>query len=199
MRAPRAAEAIRYAVDNGAKVINWSGFISDNRPEVVANLKSAFEYAAAHGVLIVIAAGNQMKDLDNPANTVYPASFETDNTLVVAELAVNGKLDEFSGNDRISGSNYGLHRVHIAALGSNFTTDVRNGKSVYRTSGGTSNAAPVVTGVAALVLSVRPNLKAGELKQILMESSTKLPSLEGKIASGGLVNAYRAVKLAMAR
>jgi subtilisin family serine protease len=199
MRAPRAAKAIRYAVDNGAKVINWSGFISDYRPEVVANLKSAFEYAAAHGVLIVIAAGNQMKDLDNPANTVYPASFETDNTLVVAELAVNGQLDEFSGNDRISGSNYGLHRVHIAALGSNFTTDVRNGVSVYRTSGGTSNAAPVVTGVAALVLSVRPNLKAGELKQILMESSTKLPSLEGKIASGGLVNAYRAVKLAMAR
>ena len=71
--------------------------------------------------------------------------------------------------------------------------------SVYRLTGGTSNAAPVVTGVAALLLSVRPQLKARELKQILMESSTKLPSLKGKIASGGMVNAYSALKMAMSR
>lgn len=199
LRAGRAAKAIHYAVDNGARVINWSGFIDDTRPEEIARLKAAFEYAAQHGVLIVVGAGNQMKDLDDPANTVYPASFDTDNNLVVAELGFDGNLIQFSGNDRISGSNFGLHRVHIAALGSNFTTDVRNGIGVYRTSRGTSNTAPVVTGVAALILSVRPELKARELKQILMESSTKLPTLRGKIASGGLVNAYRSLRLAMSR
>jgi subtilisin family serine protease len=148
---------------------------------------------------MVIAAGNQMKDLDDPKNLVYPPCFETDNNLVVAELALDGKLDQFSGNDRVSGSNYGLRRVHIAAFGTNFTSHVQDGFSVYGMTGGTSNAAPVVTGVAALVLSVRPQLKARELKQILMESSTKVPALEGKIASGGLVDAYRAVKLAMSR
>ena len=116
---------------------------------------------------------------------------------MVAELALNGELEQFAGRDRVSGSNYGLHRVHIAALGSHFTTDVHNGLSTYRTVGGTSNAAPVVTGVAGLILSVRPQLKAHDLKRILMESSTKLPSLEGKIASGGLVNAYQALQTAM--
>jgi subtilisin family serine protease len=87
--------------------------------------------------------------------------------------------------------------VQIAAIGRNFSTDVHNGMSLYRLGGGTSDAAPVVTGIAALVLSVRPGLNALELKRILMESSKKLPSLAGKIASGGLVDAYAAVTLAM--
>jgi subtilisin family serine protease len=195
-RAERAAKAIRYAVDNGARVINWSGFIDDTRKEQIAGLKAAFDYASERGVLIVSAAGNSKKDLDDPANTVYPACFDTDNNLVVANLAFDGELYVASGN-YVGGSNYGLHHVHIAAPGDNFTTDVRNGLSTYRVFGGTSNAAPVVTGVAALILSVRPQLKAHELKRILTESTTKLPGLKGKIESGGVVNAYKALRLAM--
>ena len=195
-RVDRAVKAIHYAVDNGAKVINWSGFVGDPRPDQIARLKAAFEYADSRGVLIVLAAGNGSKNLDDPANCVYPQCFDTGNIISVAELDFSGELDRFSGRDRISGSNYGLRHVHIAAIARNFSTDVRNGVGVYGMAGGTSNAAPVVTGVAGLILSIRPDLKAHELKRILMDSSRKLPGLTGKIASGGLVDAYAALKLA---
>jgi len=197
LRVDRAVKAIHYAVDHGAKVINWSGFVDDKRPDKLAGLKAAIQYAGAHDVLVVVAAGNSMKDLDEDQNCTYPQCFNEPNMLNVAEIGFDGELDAYSGSDRISGSNYGVHRVHIAAIARNFTTDVRNGVSVYRLAGGTSNAAPVVTGIAALVLSVRPELKAVELRQVLMDSSRKLASLKGKIASGGLVDAYGAVTLAM--
>ena len=63
--------------------------------------------------------------------------------------------------------------------------------------GGTSDAAPVVAGIAALVLSVKPDLTAVEVKRILMASATKLPSLRGKVGCGGMVNAYQALLLAL--
>jgi subtilisin family serine protease len=97
------------------------------------------------------------------------------------------------------GSNYGARRVEIAALGENCTTDLENAASTYCTTNGTSNAGPVVAGVAALVLAVRPDLSAVRLKRILLESAVRLPALEGRIASGGVVNAYRAVRLALER
>ena len=196
-RVDRAVKAIHFAVDHGAKVINWSGFVDDKRPERLASLKAAIEYAGAHGVLVVIAAGNSMKNLDEDENCTYPQCFDEPNILNVGEIGVDGELDTRSGRDRISGSNYGVHRVQIVAIARNFSTDVRSGMSVYRLAGGTSNAAPVVTGIAGLVLAVRPELKAVELKQILMDSSRKLPSLKEKITSGGLVDAYGAVTLAM--
>lgn len=196
-RVERAVKAIHYAADNGARVINWSGFIDDPRPDQAARLRAAFEYADSRGVLMVLAAGNEMKNLDDPANCVYPQCFDTPNIVSVAEVDFRGGLEQFGGRDRISGSNYGPRHVHIAAIARSFTTDVRNGVSVYSMGGGTSDAAPVVTGVAGLILSVRPALRAHQLKQILMASSRKLPGLAGKIASGGLVDAYAALKLAM--
>ncbi len=199
-RAQRAVKAIHYAVDNGARVINWSGFVDDPRPDQIASLRHAVEYADAHGVLLVVAAGNSMDNLDNPEKCrTYPACFDTGNLLVVGEVNFAGDLDAFSGRDRISGSNYGARRVHIAAIGRNFTTDVRNGVGVYRLAGGTSNAVPVVTGVAGLLLSMRPALTAIELKNILIQSAKKLPGLEGRIASGGIVDAYAALRLALSR
>ena len=90
-------------------------------------------------------------------------------------------------------------RVEIAALGEQFTSDLENGLSTYRTGNGTSSAGPVVAGVAALVLAVRPDLSAIRLKQILLESAVKLPALEGRVSSAGVVNAYRAVRLTLER
>jgi len=197
LAADRIAKAIHYAVDNGAKVINWSGYIGDKRPDKIAALKSAFLYAADHNVLIVVAAGNSAMDLDEDANCFYPVCFDAPNILAVAEVDFEGLLEKRSYADRVAGSNYGIRRVHLAAIARNFTTDVLNGRSVYRLAGGTSNAAPVVTAIAALILSVRPELTAQELKEILVKSSRKLPALAGKIESGGIVDAYSAVDSAM--
>lgn len=198
-RVDRASRAIHYAADNGARVINWSGFVDDLRPEKLAELREAVEYAAAKNVLIVLGAGNVAKDIDLDENCQFPACFDTANLIRVAEIDFEGKLYRALPSSKfIGGSNYGTKRVEIAALGMNYTTQVVGGMGTYALGAGTSCAAPVVSGVAALMLSVNPKLTALQLKQLLMQSVTKLPTLKGKVASEGMVNAYRAVLAAQA-
>lgn len=192
-RKVRAARAIRYAVDKGARVINWSGFVDDKSLSDLRQLRDAFDYAEERGVLIILAAGNSTVDLDLPANTGYPASFANRNIIRVAEINFEGELDRNSGPARISGSNFGRHSVEIAAIARNYTTWVRNGLSTYGLAGGTSSSAPVVTGVAALIFSLRPDLSAMQVKQILLDSARRLPALEGKLVVGGVVDAHAAV------
>ena len=193
LRAPRAARAIRYAVDNGARVINWSGFVSDTSSRGREALRGAVVYARDHGVLLVVGAGNAGADLDDDANCLYPQCFDEPNVIRVAELDFDGALVRYRAGDRWLGSNYGPRRVEVAAIGQNFTTNVTNGRSSYRVFGGTSGAAPVVAGVAALMLSVDSTLRAPDLKRLILETATRLPALSGKVTSGGAVNAYRAV------
>ena len=114
----------------------------------------------------------------------------------VAEIDFKGDLFRYKIDDKIWGSNYGEKNVNIAAIGMNYTTFLKNNCSVYALQGGTSNSTPATAGVFALVLSIRPELKATELKRILMDSVTPLPALKGKIGSGGMVNAYQALQLA---
>jgi thermitase len=196
-RCSRAAKAIRYAADNGARVINWSGMVSDVRPESLAMLQEAIAYAEKKGVLLVVGAGNSGLNIDLNENFTYPACFENENILTVAEIDFKGDLYRYKIDDKVLGSNYGEKNVDIAAIGMNFSTFLKNNASVYALGGGTSCSTPVVTGIAALVLSVRPDLNAPELKKILMDSAVPLPSLKGKIRSEGMVNAYRAIKLAL--
>ncbi|MBI5282786.1 MAG: S8 family serine peptidase [Candidatus Solibacter usitatus] len=196
-RKVRAARAIRYAVDNGARVINWSGFVGDKSLSDLRQLKDAFDYAEQRGVLIVLAAGNSSVDLDLPANVGYPEAFTNRNLIRVAEINFEGDLDRNSGRDRISGSNFGRRSVEIAAIARNYTTTVRNGLSAYDLAGGTSSSAPVVTGVAALVFSVRPDLTAEQVKQILLDSARRLPALKGKLVAEGVIDAYAAVTAAL--
>ena len=192
-RPGRAAKAIRYAADNGARIINWSGFVSDPSPDALAELRSALEYAGTKNVLLVVGAGNSGLDVDRPENFTYPACFPLDNILTVAMIDFRGGLVRYKAGDKWLGSNYGARNVDIAALDENFTTDVQNGRSTYRLGGGTSCAGPVVAGIAALTLSVKPNLSATALKRILMDTATHLPALKGKTVSGGMVNAYAAL------
>ena len=196
-RKQRAARAIRYAVDNGARVIEWSGWVGDKDIRDVADLQAAVEYADRKGVLIVVAAGNAGRDHDAPGNSTYPQDFKTGNVLVVAEVTLDGKLDQLSGSDRISSSDYGRTTVHIGAVGRNYSTGFRNGQGVYSLGGGTSHAAPVVAGVAALVVTIRPDLSGPEVKQILIQSATRLPALDGKVVAGGIVNALEALNMAL--
>jgi thermitase len=198
-RIARAAKAIHYAADNGARIINWSGFVDDRRPEKLAELREAIEYAASKNVLIVVGAGNDGKNLDLNENCLYPQCFDTANLIRVAEIDFQGKLYRPPASSKwIGGSNYGTKRVEIAALAMNYTTDITGGVGIYALTGGTSNAAPVVSGVAGLMLSVNPKLTAAQLKSLLLQSVTKLPALKGKIGSEGMVNAYQAVLAARA-
>lgn len=198
LRAARAAKAIRYAVDNGARIINWSGFIADTAASRRELLRAAVVYARDRGVLLVTGAGNSGVDLDDDTNCDYPQCFDEPNVIRVAELEFDGTLVRYRADERWFGSNFGARRVEVAAIGQNFTTAVKNGRSTYRLFGGTSGAAPVVAGVAALMLSVDSSLRAPELRRMIMETATPLPALKGKVASGGTVNAYRAVLAARA-
>jgi len=192
-RPGRAAKAIRYAADNGARVINWSGMVSDPTPEALVELKAAIAYAGEKNVLLVVGAGNSGLDIDRSENFTFPACFPLDNILTVAMIDFRGGLVRYKAGDRWLGSNFGQRNVDIAALDENFTTDVENGRSTYRLGGGTSCSGPVVAGIAALALSVKPDLSAAALKKILMDTATPLPALNGKVACGGMVNAYRAL------
>jgi subtilisin family serine protease len=199
-RVDRAVRAIHYAADNGARIINWSGFVDDTRPQKIAELRAAIDYAARKDVLVVVSAGNDAQDLDknNNCSVVHaPQCFEGDNLVKVAEIDFSGNLYVAKGR-WIGGSNYGAKRVEIAAIGMNYTTHVVGGVGTYLLGGGTSCAAPVVSGVAALMLSVNPRLTATQLKTLLTQSVTKLPALKGKVASEGMVNAYQAVLAAQA-
>ena len=107
-----------------------------------------------------------------------------------------GESSTGAGIRGVLGSNYGARNVDIAALDENFTTFLQNGRSSYRLAEGTSNSGPVVAGIAALTLAVRPDLSAAALKKILMDNATRLPALAGKIACGGMVNAYSSLRAA---
>ncbi len=192
-RPGRAAKAIRYAADNGARVINWSGFVSDPTPEALAELKAVIAYAGEKNVLLVVGAGNSGVDVDRPENYTYPVCFPLDNILAVAMVDFKGGLVSYLAGERRLGSNFGVVNVDIAALDENFTTDVQDGRSTYRLGAGTSCAGPVVAGIAALTLSVNPRLSAVALKKMLMDTATRLPGLEGKVACGGMVNAHQAL------
>lgn len=126
-RVDRVVRAIHYAADNGARIINWSGFVDDTRPEKVADLRSAFQYAATKNVLIVVSAGNSVLDLDKDQNCMPPECFEGANLLKVAEIDFQGELFRVRPNTKlIGGSNYGAKRVDIGAIAMNYTTDVKD-------------------------------------------------------------------------
>ncbi len=198
-RVTHAARAIRYAADNGARIINWSGFVNDTRPKQLAVLREAIAYAGSKDVLLVVGAGNDGKDIDQDANCRYPQCFDLDNVLTVAEIDFDGRLFRYTTGGEVRGSNYGIRRVDVAAIAQNFTTAIRHGTGVYGIGGGTSNAGPVAAGLGALVLSLRPELSALELKEVLMSTVTPIPDLAATIRSGGVLNAARALEAARTR
>ena len=198
------ALAIRYAVDNGAKVINMSfgKYYSPNAEWVY----EAIKYAASKDVLLVHAAGNDGKDIDKSDNfpTDAPNKVDeiTDNMITVG--AITRYYDEYL---IASFSNYGKKNVDIFAPGLEIYSTVP--QNAYQQLQGTSMAAPEVTGVAALIRSYYPQLSASQVKHILMNSGTKadmeviLPGSDDSMVhfselsvSGRILNAYQALKMA---
>ncbi len=198
------ALAIRYAVDNGAKVINMSfgkGY-SPNKEWVY----EAFKYAASKDVLLVKAAGNDGKNIDKNDNFPTDADDKV-NEYVDNVITVGAITPQFDENLVSSFSNYGKLNVDIFAPGTAIYSTVP--KSKYESIQGTSMASPEVAGVAALVRSYYPQLSASQVKHVLMNSGIKvnfdviLPKSEGKkvpfsdlSVSGRVLNAYNALKMA---
>ncbi len=248
------ANGIRYAVDNGAQIINMSfgkGYKWDKKV-----VDDAVKYAEANGVLLVHAAGNDNQDNDigeNYPNKYFDSpeaiAYEKKNKKPVKAFippiitATNGNSDVESKNSltkfvapdslkfklphannwlevgasaykdnadlKASFSNYGKYNVDVFAPGFMINSTVPNSK--YEEFDGTSMAAPVVSGLAALILSYYPHLTAVDLKDIIMKSVTKVDrkvkykndkdetmrvNFYELSVSGGVVNAYNALVLA---
>lgn len=152
------AEAIRYAVDNGADVINMSFGTNGFSPEI----RSALEYAASKNVVTVAAAGNSRGNM--PA---FPANQAISWGISVGSVDRNIELSQFSN---LAGSNNGM--LHIMAPGESIHSLGLGGQ--FRESSGTSMATPHVAGVVALMKSANPSLSATEIRRIIAETATKI-------------------------
>ena len=199
------ANAIRYAADNGAKIINMSfGKSFEFRRSVV---DEAIDYATKKGVLFVQGAGNSNKSSDEVPNYPTPIRLQPDTTHLLNYISV-GATSELANADFVASfSNYGRRSVDLFAPGVQiYSTVPDNG---YEPFDGTSMASPVVAGVAALIMSYYPDLSPIQVRQILLDSVmtydeliVKVPGVEKTTnfsnlsISGGLINAARAVELA---
>lgn len=199
------ANAIRYAVDNGAQIINMS-FGKGYSPQRIA-VEEAERYALAKGVLLVQAAGNDGSDIDTAAN--YPSPRFMDGTSIPNVITVGASARQ-NNTDLVAGfSNYGKKTVDVFAPGKDIYSTVPGSK--YENNSGTSMASPVVTGVAAVLKSYFPKLTFADIKRIILQSATpyttKVKRPESDVTvdfaslskTGSVVNLYEAVKLALAQ
>lgn len=197
------ALAIRYAADNGAKVINMS-FGKGLSPEKKW-VDDAVKYAEAKGVILVHAAGNSAENIDSMPSYPMPA-FE-DGKRAANWITVGASGDPKAGGLTAGFSNYGKKEVDVFAPGVRIYSTVPGGNT-YQNLQGTSMASPVVAGLAAFILEYYPKLSPEQVKYVIEKSAQKP---EGKVKdpgtqedvklseiskSGGIINAYEAIKLA---
>ncbi len=162
-------EAIRYAEANGASICNLSLAGSDND-------RALYQTIADSSMLFVIASGNDGTNTDR--TPCYPASYDLDNIISVANLSYDGTL-HYS-------SNYGTSSVDIAAPGAYILSTTPDNSYGYMT--GTSMSAPMVSAAAAMLYSHYDSISLADVKEILLSTATELDSLQGKVSSGGMLN-----------
>ncbi|MBD3583735.1 S8 family peptidase [Flavobacterium selenitireducens] len=199
------ALSIRYAVDNGAKIINGSfGKSYSPHPDWVWD---AIKYAAKKDVLIVMAAGNNGNDIDLAENQNFPMDFDKSNKEVADNVITVGASNATYGENLVAAfSNYGKQNVDVFSPGTRIYATTPENNYAYLQ--GTSMAAPNVAGVAALIRSYYPKLSAAQVKQILMTSGIK-PEMSVTLGNkrekkpfseasraGTIVNAYNALLMA---
>ncbi len=197
------ALAIKYAVRHGAKVINCSfGKYYSKHPDFV---KEAVDFAVKNDVLIVHAAGNNSENSDIIHHYPICTKKQRDNWI---EVGASGK--KIGTSLAAPFSNYGKKTVDVFAPGIDIYTTAKNNN--YHASSGTSESAPIVTGIAALLMSYYPDLSAKEIRNIMINSAiphkktvVKYTNSKGNIkkikfkelsSSGAIVNALEAVKMA---
>ncbi len=177
-------KGIKYAADNGANICNLSlGGTEDDQA-----LKEVIEENS--DMLFCVAAGNGDRmnigyDMDGAnAAKEYPACYEYDNIITVANIQCDGEL-HYS-------SNYGNTSVDIAAPGAQIYS-TSTAKSGYEYMTGTSMAAPMISGIAAMLYSYYNDVTIYDVKNMILNSAKKLPSLEGKVGCGGMADTYAAL------
>jgi subtilisin family serine protease len=200
------ANAIRYAVDNGARVVNMSFGKSHSPQKSVVD--EAVRYAESKGVLLVHAAGNDGADLNvegNFPNQEYAGGGRAGNWIEVGASSWGAP-----GELAASFSNYGRGKVDVFAPGVSILSTLNN--QTYGRNDGTSMAAPVVSGIAATLLSYFPELTAAQVREIILASATRYTDQQVQIPggrervpfgqlseTGGVVNLYSAVQMAQQR
>src|SRR5699024_8897907 len=202
------ANAIRYAVDNGADIINMS--FGKGYSPFKKTVDEAIQYADQQGVLMVHAAGNSSENSDSTAN--YPTDTYGDyfkgNATANLWLSVGASSWKPDSNFVATFSNYGEQRVDLFAPGVGIYSTMPDNK--YKRNQGTSMAAPVVSGTAALIMAYYPDLTAQQVRKLIMENVTPygkqrviVPNDKGSntpvqpfatlSVSNGVVNVYRAL------
>lgn len=201
------ANAIRYAVDNGAMVINMSFAKHYSWDKQVVD--EAVKYAIRKDVLLVRAAGNDGLDIDDPAQSLVPSKYYADSSGQAGAWITVGASGWVNDSALVAPwSNYGKKNVDVFAPGMQLYSCAPG--STYEYGDGTSYATPVVSGLAALIREYYPKLSAVQVKDIILRSVVKPAHTvivsDGKVkrrvwlsdicVSGGVVNAYRALELA---
>lgn len=199
-------QAINYAADNGAKIINLSirGYYPGVQGVSVAKLaiENAIAHAASKNMLVIVAAGND-NQVDITNTEIMPAGSDSPNVIVVCAVDDQNQLATFS--------NYSATKVDVCAPGVGIEAAngfyfemfsprggvVGNGENRTIPMNGTSMATPIVSGIAALVWSMDPTMPASQVKKIIMDSANRMrgkyPQLHGKSVTGSVVNANDAV------
>lgn len=198
------ANAIRYAVDNGAHIINMS-FGKPISPQKSV-VDEAIQYAMERGVIMIHAAGNDA--WDNRVSNSYPMRHLDDGTVAPLWFEIGASTAFPEGLPAVF-TNYGAGEVDVFAPGDDVTSLSPGGGITV--AGGTSFAAPQVAGLAALLMSYYPTLSGAEVMEIILESSTRFDGLEvpkpGSASgtmlpfselstTGGVINVYNAVRMA---
>lgn len=173
-----AVKGAYYARDNGAKVINasWGTY------SATIGLREMVRDMETSGVIVVNAVGNNSNNVDTQYRA-YPAGYATSNLIVVTALHPNGGLVQYA--------DYGEKYVHLAAPGWANPTTILGGS--YGVQAGCSVAAPYVTGAVALVWAEHPEWTHQQVREQILSAVDRIPSLAGKVASGGVLNLARAL------
>ena len=179
IRAINYATMLRTQYGVNIRVINasWGGGGYD------ASLYSAIQSAGNAGILFVAAAGNM--PISNDSDPQYPASYNLPNVIAVAATDQNDQLANFSG--------YGASTVQLAAPGTQIYSTYVGGGYTYLS--GTSMASPEVAGVAALAWAVAPNDSVAQIRSAILQGVDQLPSLAGKVTTGGRLDAYNTLRI----
>jgi len=202
------ANAIKYAANNGAKIINCS--FGKNYSSGKYMVDQAIKLAKAKGVLIIHAAGNDAEDNDMVDH--FPTNLDVNRKVIDDNwIDVGASSNKLKKTLTASFSNYGKNTVEVFAPGVDIYTTAP--KNTYKIESGTSFSSPVVAGVAALIWSYYPNLTAKDIKQIILQSANVYPKKKvykpdaqtpekikvrfGSLSvTGGVVNVYNALLLA---
>lgn len=206
------SEVLKYLMDNGIKIINCSqegakfkqiesSGLYELLPYFVSTMKQQINNYTG---ILICSAGNDgvenevgenitVEDLNEDTFPAFPASFDCHNIISVG-ASTNNDAIWYNGPGKDNGSNWGVTTVDLFAPGKNiYSMDVENGYACYE---GTSFAAPIVSGVAALMMSANPDLTPLQIKAILLNTVDRKTVFLDKCVSGGRINAYEAVRIA---